>query len=88
MDQPSEPSFSVEDLVSAQHEMRSILGLPEERFSLPNFIGMLSDEIEQMRNFGISEELIAQTIMGATGEVVTADQVQQHYVPPDRRKKL
>jgi hypothetical protein len=86
MDRPDEPSFSIEDLVVVQHEMRSVLGLPEERFSLPSFIGMLSDEIEQMRSFGISDEVIAQTIMGATGEIVTVDQVQQHYAPPEQRK--
>jgi len=56
MSDDSVTSFSVDDVTIAQNEMRHILGLPEPRFSFPTFIGMLSDEIEQMRRAGHTNE--------------------------------
>jgi hypothetical protein len=43
---------SLEAAMRAQQILRSTLALPEETFSLPAFIGMVSDEIEQMRAAG------------------------------------
>jgi len=36
-------SFSVENVVEAQRAMRRALGLGDEMFPLPAFVGMISD---------------------------------------------
>jgi hypothetical protein len=85
MSDDSVTSFSVDDVTIAQNEMRHILGLPEPRFSFPTFIGMLSDEIEQMRRAGHTNEMVAQTISRATGHSIEAIDVQRHYLPVEER---
>ena len=79
--------FSADDVTLAQSEMRHILGLPEPRFSFPTFIGMLSDEIEQMRRAGHTNEMVAQTINRATGQSIKAIDVQRHYLPVEERER-
>jgi hypothetical protein len=48
-------SFSTEQLVAAQKVLRDALQLPPERFPLQAFVGMISDEIEQLRLRGLSD---------------------------------
>ena len=48
----SDVTFTVDEAIAAQREMRKRLGLGEEKFSLPAFIGMISDEIEKTRATG------------------------------------
>ncbi|WP_425230079.1 hypothetical protein [Sphingomonas sp.] len=45
--------------MAAQRALRRELDLPDERFPLPAFIGMISDEIEQLRAAGHDDGSIA-----------------------------
>ena len=85
MPDDSVTGFSADDVTLAQNEMRHILSLPEPRFSFPTFIGMLSDEIEQMRRAGHANEMVAKTISRATGQSIEAIDVQRHYLPVEER---
>ena len=43
-----QPTLTLQQAMAAQSKLRDVLGLPEEQFPLPAFIGMISDEIEQL----------------------------------------
>jgi hypothetical protein len=88
MSDDSATSFSVDDVVLAQNEMRYIFGFPEQRFSFSTFIGMLSDEIEQMRRAGYTDETVAQTVSRAKGQSVEASDVQRYYLSVEERRRV
>ena len=83
----SDIPFSVQDALAAQRELRKKLGLGEERFPMSAFMGMLSDEIEQMRAAGRTDAEVAAAIAHATGKTLTPEDVAGHYVPANRRRQ-
>ena len=82
-----EPTFSVEEAVATQRALRGALGLQDERFPLPAFVGMISDEIEQMRQAGHSDDDVRAIITSTTGQTLSADQLQRFYAPPEARRR-
>jgi hypothetical protein len=83
----SEITFSANDAVAAQRELRRRLGLSDEQFPLPAFIGMLSDEIEKMRTAGHSDAEVAATITHATGKPLSPDDIATFYARPEARAR-
>ena len=77
--------FTLAQAMAAQRRLRQELGLGEERFPLPAFVGMVSDEIEQLRDAGHDDRAIAGLIGDATGHPITAKEIAQHYAPPEAR---
>jgi hypothetical protein len=65
--QPVEPVYSSEEVLRAQCALRSAMGLGAESFPERAFIGMLGDEIEQLRKVGKSEAEIGELISSAIG---------------------
>lgn len=59
---------------------RHVLGLASEMFSLPAFVGMISDEIEQLR--GYDNRQISGLIGDAIGREISPDDIQAHYASP------
>ena len=82
----SEPTFSAFEAASTQRQLRTLLGLGEEAFPLPAFIGMLSDEIEKLLAAGWSDLMIAETLTGVTGKRVSAEAVSAYYACPAVRR--
>lgn len=80
-----EPTFSIEEGLAAQRALRDRLGLGPERFPLPAFVGMLSDEIEKMRAAGHDDGEVARVIASATGREIAPEALARHYAPPERR---
>ncbi len=78
-------TFNARQVAAAQTELRAALGLEQEQFPLPAVIGMLSDEIEQLRARGFSDADIAKTIRGSSGLAIGADDIGRHYAPPEAR---
>ena len=65
--EPVEPVYSSEEVLRAQCALRSAMGLGAETFPERAFIGMLGDEIEQLRKVGKSEAEIGELISSAIG---------------------
>ena len=84
-DPESLPSLTAHQVAAAQIEMRAALGLEEERFPLPAFIGMVSDEIEQLRAQGYTDTDIAELIEAASRVAITAEDIGLHYASPEAR---
>lgn len=80
-----EQTFSAQDAVAVQRELRRSLGLEAERFPLPAFVGMISDEIEQFRAAGKSDADVAAVIKSTVGREVSPDILAQFYASPEER---
>lgn len=78
-------SFTLDQSIAAQKALRSALNLPEEMFPVEAFVGMVSDEIEQHRKAGKSDQDIAAIIEQATGKRITAEAIAEHYASPEQR---
>ena len=81
-----DPEFTAEQAVQAQRELRRALGLEAERFPLAAFVGMISDEIEQMRDAGRSDAEISRIVADASGTRIEADDLSRFYAPPEARR--
>jgi hypothetical protein len=78
-------TFTAEEAVVAQRDLRHVLGLASEMFSLPAFVGMISDEIEQLRAAGYDNRQISGLIRDAIGREISPDDIQAHYASPQAR---
>lgn len=83
----NEDVFSAEEAVVVQKAMRRQLGLDDERFPLPAFIGMISDEIEQFRQAGRTDAEIAELILSVSGRSVSPADIEMHYATPHQRRR-
>lgn len=85
----SEPNrdglFTAEEAVVAQRDLRHALGLKSELFPISAFVGMISDEIEQMRAAGYDDAAIAKTVRDSIGRDISAEEIARHYAPPEAR---
>ena len=65
--------------------LRQVLGLGEERFEVSEFVQMISDEIEQMRDAGKTNDDIAAVVAEATGHRMDPADLDRHYVAAEHR---
>ncbi|MDP4026320.1 hypothetical protein Q8W71_27225 [Methylobacterium sp. NEAU 140] len=80
-----DPTFTAEQAAQANTALRAALDLPPEAFPVAQFVAMISDEIEQLRAAGRDDEAIAQIVRESTGGVLTAEDISEHYAPPEAR---
>ena len=78
-------TFTAEQAMRTQAALREALGLGLERFPLPAFIGMISDEVEQLRAAGRTDGDIVAMISGSTGQAISEADLQRFYAPPEHR---
>jgi len=60
--------FTTDDAMRAQHALRAAIGLGPETMSTQALVGMLADEIDQLRKLGTSDADIARLLSDATGK--------------------
>ena len=77
--------FTGSQAATAQTALREALGLPPENFPVEAFIGMISDEIEQLRAAGKNDAAIATLVSNATGQSVDAETITRFYASPQAR---
>ncbi len=78
-------TFSLEEALRAQRALRDLAGLQPERFPVEAFVGMISDEIETLRDQGRSDEEIAGTISANSEIEISAEDIAEYYAPPEAR---
>jgi hypothetical protein len=81
-----ETTFSLAEALAAQKALREAAGAEEEAFDLADVIGMVSDEIDMLKEQGRSADQIAAMVQKSTGKPVTAADVEKYYVPADERE--
>ena len=79
-------TFTLEQALKAQRALRAAAKLPDEQFPIQAFIGMLSDEIETLREQGRSDEEIAELINGSAGTDVPTAAVTENFAPAEQRR--
>lgn len=79
--------FSAQEAVAVQRALRETLGLGPERFPLPAFVGMISDEIDQLHQAGRTDAEIAAVIERTIGRQVSPEALQQHYATRSDRAR-
>lgn len=78
-------SYPVEEAVQAQKALRTLAGLGPEEFPIQAFVGMISDEIEQLRNLGHSDDEIAKVIRTNSKIEITGAEIAENYASPEAR---
>lgn len=71
--------ISIADATRAQRALCGLLGQPEPTFTMPQFVGMLSDEIAALRLHGSDDNQIAAVICDS-GIEITAAEIQEYFV--------
>lgn len=79
--------FTVEQAAAANKALRNALGLPPERFATDQFVGMISDEIEQLRSAGKSDEEIADILAAGAGVEISPHAITKFYAEPSERDR-
>ena len=60
-------------------------GWSRRGFPVPAFVGMISDEIEQLRRLGRTDEEIAAMVRENSGIEINAAEIEQFYASPEDR---
>ena len=82
---PGDKTCSLEEALRAQKALRDLAGLKEEVFPISSFVGMVSDEIEILRNQGHSDDEIVRTIEEHSSIKISEDDLAANYAPPEQR---
>lgn len=77
--------FTAEQAAKANSVLRAALDLAPQRFGLEQFVGMISDEIEQLRDAGKSDADIAKLVSDGVGIDVDAGSIGRYYADPSVR---
>ncbi len=81
----SKKTYPLEEALRAQKALRTLAGLGAETFPIEAFVGMISDEIEQLRKAGHDDEEIAHVIKTNSQIEITADEIAENYASPEER---
>lgn len=78
-------TYPIEEAVRAQRALRELAGLGPEQFPIQAFVGMISDEVETLRQQGKTDEDIARAISQNSKITITADEIAANYASPEER---
>jgi len=78
-------TYPVEEALKAQKSLRDAAGLEPEQFPIQAFVGMISDEIQILRERGRTDEDIASIIRGNSGIEITSAEIAENYASPEER---
>ena len=84
-EQRKDRTYPVEEALKAQRALREAAGLEREQFPVQAFVGMISDEIEVLREQGRSDAQIASLIAESSSIRITAHDVRENYASPEER---
>ena len=80
-----EKTYPIEQALRAQKALRDAAGLEPEMFPLEAFVGMISDEVEQLRSQGKTDDEIAALISQNSDIEITAAEIAENYASPEDR---
>ena len=77
--------FPIEEAIKAQKALRDAAGLEPEMFPVEAFVGMISDEIDQLRSRGKSDDEIAALVRSNSEVDITGVEIAENYAGPEKR---
>ena len=81
-------TFTAEQAAAAYTALRTARRQPPPRFSLVALVGLISEEIEQLRQLAFSDEEIAELVSHSTRVEIGADAIRRYYAPSELRRPL
>jgi hypothetical protein len=78
-------TYSIGEALEAQRALRNAAGLGEEEFPIEAFVGMISDEIQALREAGRTDEQIAELITSSSEIEISASEIKDNYATPEER---
>ena len=84
---PEPKMYPVEEAVRAHKALRAASGLGPEMFPIQAFVGMISDEVESLRERGKTDGEIAQIIRENSSIEITAAEIAENYATPEERHR-
>ncbi len=79
--------YPVEEAVRAQKALRELANLGPEMFPVEAFVGMISDEIEELRRRGHTDEEIAAVVRKNSKIDITGVEIASNFATPEQRHK-
>jgi len=79
--------FTAEQAAAATGALREALGLPPQRFGTEQFVGMISDEIEQLRAAGRSDGDISRLLSQGSGIEIGPEALARFDAGPGGRSR-
>ena len=79
--------YTVEQALQAQRALRAAAGAEEELFPIQAFVGMISDEIQMLREQGKTDEEIAGLIQSSSEIKITSADLRSYYATPEQRRR-
>jgi hypothetical protein len=80
-------TYSVEQAIQAQKALRHAAGLGPEMFPIQAFVGMISDEIQELRAQGKTDHEIAALISANSTIEISASELSENYASPEQRRQ-
>ena len=80
-------SYPIEQAIRAQNALRQAAGLAPEMFPIQAFVGMISDEIQELRSQGKTDHEIARVITENSSIEITASEIAENYASPEDRQQ-
>ena len=77
--------FTAQQAAAANTALRAALGLGPQQFGIEQFVGMISDEVEQLRAAGKTDSDIANVLSSSIGVTVDSADIARYYAPPEER---
>jgi hypothetical protein len=78
-------AYPLNEALKAQKALREAAGLAPEQFPIQAFVGMISDEIESLRQSGKSDEDIAALIRRNSSIEITGAEITRYYASQEER---
>jgi hypothetical protein len=72
-------TYSAGQAAAANTVLRTALNLPAQQFTIEQFVGMISDEIQQLRAAGRTDDDISNLLQSKAGISVSADEIKRYY---------
>ena len=82
---PEPKTYPLAETLKALDALRSAAGLEPEEFPIQAFVGMISDEVEALRNRGKSDAEIVALIEQSSSIQITPEELAAHYATPEER---
>jgi hypothetical protein len=82
---PGPKTYPLPEALKALQSLRDAAGLKPEQFPIQAFVGMISDEVESLRQRGKTDEDIAAIIRAGSSIDITAAEITENYASPEER---
>ncbi len=78
-------TFLLGEALKAQQALRHAAGLGAEHFPVEAFVGMISDEVQALREKGWSNDQIAEHVRESSTIDITGKEIAENYAEPEER---